>query len=588
MSSSTKDDKEGIKVLGVHGNYFQPEGVVHESSAALVDGGKLVAAISEDRLNREKGYGRYPYRSIDEVLRIGGIELEDLDKVVLSNLHPSDSNRRFLKSLISTCLDTGVLLSKKFKDFLWFWTYNAFKTGKLVSFEHAGKRLDVEVEYGHHHLNHAASAYYASPFDRAMVITLDGGGDGSDGGAFIGDGRTLERFIDIPHNQSPGTMYSALTYDLGFKRHRHEGKVTGLAAYGDPDPSKLGLHELIRYHSGKHRFISRAIARHQKDLNTPSPYFAPLLKSHSKEDLAAVVQELFERETLAFIRDAHQEAEKRGYAFDRVCLAGGCFANVRLNQKVHELPFVDNIFVFPAMGDEGLSAGAALLGYHRQEGVPEGVEVSTLGDAYLGGSFGKERIEKALREQGLTPESPDELESEVGRLLAEGKVIGRYNDRMEYGPRALGNRSILGAPFDSEVNDWLNEQLDRTEFMPFAPSILEEKAADYFEGYRSDHKAAELMTVTYDVKQEKQEEIPAVVHVDGTARPQVVKKEVNPSYHRIIEAFQEHSGCPVILNTSFNMHEEPIVYTPEDAVRAFLESRLDYLAIGDYLVPYPS
>jgi carbamoyltransferase len=246
----------------------------------------------------------------------------------------------------------------------------------------------------------------------------------------------------------------------------------------------------------------------------------------------------------------------------------------------------DNVFIFPAMGDGGLSAGAALY-YYYQNFSRSDKKMSELEHVYLGGAFSEIEMETALKERNLTYAKFENIEEEVGRLLARGKVVGRFNGAMEYGPRALGNRSILAAPFDPGINDWLNKKLKRTEFMPFAPSLTEEAAGKYLVGYRSEHKAAEFMTITYDINPDLREKIPAVVHVDNTARPQVVKKEVNESYYKIIKSFEKYTGVPVILNTSFNIHEEPIVYTPNEAIKGFLEAKLDYLAMGPFLVPLP-
>ena len=389
--------------------------------------------------------------------------------------------------------------------------------------------------------------------------------------------------IAVPHFQSPGTMYSAITHDFGFTRHRHEGKVTGLAAYGTPSRDAMGLTSLITYDATRHRFRSPAIARHHRNLNTISPYFGRLLARVSREDLAATVQDIFETVILAFIQDAVAVAARHGFTTRNICLAGGCFANVKLNQHIRELPGVENVYVFPGMGDGGLAAGAAIQRYY--DAVPGASRsVAKLSHVYLGRSFSEADMEQALQSAGLAYTRPDDVEKEIARLLAATKVVGRFNGAMEYGPRALGNRSILAAPFDASINDWLNKKLRRTEFMPFAPSMTPEGARAYLEGYRDDHVAADFMTITYEIAAGMAAKIPAVVHVDNTARPQVVRKDVNPSYHRIIEAFGELTGVPVILNTSFNIHEEPIVYTPQDAIKGFLDSRLDYLSLGPFLV----
>jgi carbamoyltransferase len=572
-------------ILGINANYFNKEGVVHESSVALLKNGKIVAAIAEERLSRKKGDGRYPHLAIDEVLKITNTKIGEVEKVVISNLHPTQNSYEYLKSLFSTFFDTGVFLGKQIKTFSWYWIYNKFKTPQKVNFEYKGKVYPILVEFSNHHTGHAASAYYASPFDDALVVTIDGGGDGLDGTVFVGEGTKMHKLINIPHHQSPGTMYSAITNDLGFRRLRHEGKITGLAAFGNPDYKRLGLENLIRYDSKKHRFISKQIAKHHVDLQSKSEYFFPLLQKYSKEDLAASTQAIFEDVIIEFIKDAVTVANKKGYKTANICLAGGCFTNVKLNQHIIETGLFDNIFIYPAMGDEGLAAGAALNSYYNSNQLND-KHNSVIDNVYLGGEFSDSEIEHALKEFSLTYERHEDVEVVLGKLLADGKIIGRYNGRMEYGPRALGNRSIIGAPFDHKINDWLNDKLNRTEFMPFAPSVLEENAADYFEGYKSNQIAADFMTITYNVKPGMKEKIPAVVHVDNTARPQIVRKATNPSYHKIISEFFKHSGCAVVLNTSFNIHEEPIVYTPQDAIRGFLYSELDYLALGNYVVAF--
>lgn len=570
-----------MKILGIHGNFLNKEWV-NESSVSLVVDGKLVACVAEERISRVKVDGSFPAKAISNVLEIAGLKIEDIDSVAITSLHPTQTNKRYLKSAISTYFDTGVFLGKKIKQFGWNYIYNALKAPKNIVGKVEGK--EFQLQHFDHHLCHAAGAYYCSPFDKALVITLDGGGDGLDGGAYIGDGSKLERFIDIPHFQSPGTMYSAITHDLGFKRHRHEGKITGLAAFGNPDIKKIGLENLIKYNKNKHRFISKGIALHHKDLLGKSPYFGPLLDKVSKEDLAAVTQEIFEKEVLAFVKDAYEVAQTKGYKFNKICLAGGCFANVKLNQRIFQLGFFDDIYVFPAMGDDGLSAGAALLEYYKKN-PSSAKSKSNQEHVYLGAKFSDEQIKTALESFKLKYERFDDIEVKVAELLAKSKVVARYNSNMEYGPRALGNRSVIAAAFDKSINDWLNKKFKRTEFMPFAPSMIVETANEYLENYNGEI-AADFMTITYDIKKGMAEKIPAVVHVDNTARPQIVRKETNPSYHKIISEFHKLTGIGVVLNTSFNMHEEPIVYTPEDAIRGYIDAQLDFLAIGNYLVDF--
>lgn len=566
-------------ILGVHGNVLNVDGVVNESSACIVKDGEIIAAVAEERISRLKVDGKFPYQAIEEVLKIADISIDNVDYVACTTIHPYENSKKYLDSAISTFKDTGVMLKNKLKSFGYFTLYNKLKAKKEFNITLLNKTFTVE--HNDHHYCHAAGAYYASPFDDALVITLDGGGDGLDGGAYIGHKASLNRFIEIPHFQSPGTMYSALTHDLGFKRHRHEGKITGLAAYGNPDPKRLHLEDLLKYDPNKKRFISKQVAAHHKDLLSKSDYFYPLLSEHSKEDLAAVTQAIFEDEVVNFVVDAYNTACEKGHKPKNICLAGGCFANVKANQKIFDTQLFDDIFVFTAMGDDGLSVGAALMSYYRHS-KSSGKSHSQIEHTYFGPEFSDEEIKSGLDEYKLKYERYDDVEEKIGELLADGKIVARFNGRMEYGPRALGNRSILGAPFDSDINNWLNEKLNRTEFMPFAPSILEEYANDYLVNY-GDEKAAEFMTMTYDIKPGMKEKIPAVVHIDNTARPQIVKKTVNESYHKIITSFYNKTKIPVVLNTSFNMHEEPIVRSPSDAIRGFIDGKLDYLAIGNYI-----
>lgn len=578
------ENAKGFTVLGVHAQFYQPEVSVNESSVSLVRDGKLISCIAQERLSRKKVDGRFPNEAIAHTLERNNLTANDIDALAITSLHPFDDSVAYAKAVASTFQDTGVLLKDKAKTFGYNALYAKLKTQKQHYYELDGKKF--QLHYTDHHMAHAAGAYYASPFDDALVITLDGGGNGLDGGAYIAQGTHIQRFIDIPHFQSPGTMYSAVTHDLGFKRHRHEGKITGLAAYGNPDVKRLGLENLIRYDNNKHRFVSKGIAEHHKNLLGKSGYFGPLMDKFPREDLAAVCQQIFEDETRKFVLDAVQVAKTMGFESKNICLAGGCFANVKLNQRILDLEPFENLFVYPAMGDDGLSGGAALYHYYLlNPDAPR--EASKIENTYLGFDFTEAQMEEALKEFGLKYERFDPVEEEIARLLAAGKIVARYNGRMEYGPRALGNRSILGAPFDKDVNNWLNEKLQRTEFMPFAPSCTFEAAPDYFVGWKPEHKAAEFMTITYDIHEGMAEKIPAVVHVDNTARPQVVRKDINPSYHRIIERFGELSGVPVVLNTSFNMHEEPIVYTPSDGIRGFLDGKLNVLAMGPFIVHHP-
>lgn len=418
-----------------------------------------------------------------------------------------------------------------------------------------------------HHDTHAANAFYASQFDTALVVTFDGYGSGNCGGIYTAGPDGLKALIKFPFPNSLGIFYEHVTSGLGFKPSRHEGKIVGLAAYGNPkhladvllarfDTADGG----IRIRNGLNHFFTRALAEH-----------------FAKRDVAAAYQHVLEevaRRTVAYW------VGKSGLT--NVVMSGGVNANVKLNQRIREIPGVTGIFVYPNMGDGGCGTGAAMLAFGHGN-----IRRGPLENVYYGPDYSDADIKRALDAAELRYERHDDVEDKVGELLAGDSIVGRFNGRMEYGPRALGNRSVLYPAKEPEVNQWLNQQLGRTEFMPFAPAALMEAGPRLFKNLSGCEKAAEFMTVTFDCTDEMKRLCPAAVHVDGTARPQLVSDRTNKSFYRIIKAYEARSGIPSVINTSFNMHEEPIICSPEDAVRAFLLGNIDYLAAGSFVVPHP-
>jgi carbamoyltransferase len=419
-----------------------------------------------------------------------------------------------------------------------------------------------------HHDSHAANAYFMSGFDEALVITLDGYGSGLSGTASVGRGGRIERLHGVEYPHSLGTFYESVTSGLGFKPSRHEGKIVGLAAYGDPAVLRDVLLARFERTAGDFRIVE-----------SNNLYFARLLASQfPKIDVAAAYQHVLEVVASEYVAHYLQAT-----GIGNVVLSGGVVANVKLNQRLRALRGVQGIFIHPNMGDGGCGTGAALLEFARHPALSE-----RLPDAFLGPSFGEDDVRAALQRAQLVYEHHAPVEPKLAQLLAAGKVIARFNGRMEYGPRALGNRSILYHAREPEVNQWLNQRLGRTEFMPFAPATLyEHRHACYRDVDGADY-AAQFMTITFDCTESMRRDSPAAVHVDGTARPQLVTPTSNPSFHRVLSEYHALTGLPTLINTSFNMHEEPIVCSPDDAVRAFLQGNLDYLAIGDFLVPHPS
>lgn len=419
-----------------------------------------------------------------------------------------------------------------------------------------------------HHDTHAANAYYASPYRDALIVTLDGYGSGMCGGVYTGSEKGLRNLIRFTFPNSLGLFYEHVTSGLGFKPSRHEGKIVGLASYGNPMHLADVLLERfdtangdIKMRCGQNYYFTRALATH-----------------FAKRDVAAAYQFVLEEVTRRVVTYWLQKTGKT-----KVVVSGGVHANVKLNQRIREIPGVDGLFVYPNMGDGGCGTGAAMLVFgHDNMLRAGGYDV-----VYYGPDYTDEQIRAALDAEKLAYERLDEPEGRIAELLAQDHIIGRFNGRMEYGPRALGNRSVLYPAKEPEVNQWLNHQLARTEFMPFAPSCLAEAAPKLFHNLPGCEKTAEFMTVTFDCTDEMKGHSPAAVHVDGTARPQLVTPRSNPSYHKLISAYAAKTGIPVVINTSFNMHEEPIVCSPTDAVRAFLLGNVDYLAIGNFLVPHP-
>ena len=427
--------------------------------------------------------------------------------------------------------------------------------------------LEGKLKRFNHHDTHAANAFYSSGYDEALLVTLDGYGSGNCGGVYEGNSAGLTPLIKFSFPNSLGQFYEMVTSALGFKPGRHEGKIVGLAAYGNPDVLGPILRDRFVIEDGDIRI--RASMNY---------YFArALAQKYAKRDVAAAYQHVLEQVTKEV---CEYWVNKTGLS--NVAVSGGVNANVKLNQRIHEIDGVDSVFVYPNMGDGGCGTGAAMLAFDK------GTRSKPVDTVYHGPSYTAEDIEKELQSENLQYDKPSNLEEAAGALLAKNHIVARFNGRMEYGPRALGNRSVLYSAHDPQVNLWLNHQLGRTEFMPFAPAVLDSEKYNLFLNCQGCEKTSEFMTITFDCTDEMAEKCPAAVHVDKTARPQFVSERTNESFHKIISAYHELTGVPAVINTSFNMHEEPIVCSPKDAVRAFLLGNIDYLAIGDYLVPHPN
>ncbi len=567
------------------------------SGAALIEDGEIVAAVNEESIVRLKLARGFPRASIGEVLRLTETGPADVDAVGVTGLsmelreevtdwpgwfEARSEDRDLHSAFFRAASSFGGLAAKvpllKRAYYGVRAPLHGHRRRRIREIVRDELGIDAPLRFYHHHFAHATSAYYTCGFDEALVVTMDGGGDGHSSHVYDVERGTFALLNTADSYDSLGNYYAYVTAICGYKAKRHEGKITGLAARGEPRYREL-LRSMITCEDGRLRnrgqvLFSKAVERIESAL--PSGW--------CPEDLAASIQAAAEDVARDYVGHWVRATGRRN-----VALAGGVFANVRINEEILRIPGVERVFVHPGMSDGGLAVGG---GYACENELARRARrphrARPLPHVYLGNDYGEREILAALEAGGLEHSRPSGgIEERVGELLSEGKVVARFAGRMEYGPRALGNRSILYQPGDPSVNDWLNELLKRTEFMPFAPACLAEAATDLFVDPEGGLDAARFMTITFHCTPWMAERCPGVVHVDGTARPQLVRREDNPSFHRIIEAYRERTGVPVIINTSFNMHEEPIVRSPEDAVRAFLQSSLDYLAIGDFLVPGP-
>jgi len=572
-------------ILGIHDAI--------DSAVALIENGKIMVAIAEERLTREKlAYG-FPREGIRAVLRLAEIDPKDIECVAVATKNNYfvneivpfkgwyETRNGFLRPLFLSAASTfsRLAVSVPFLESTYYrvrypvFVHRRWKIGQVLRTEFG---INCPVKFIDHHLAHACSAYYSSGYNEATVVTLDGGGDGLSSRVYSVRRGVFEKLNEISSLDSIGNFYSYVTYMLGFKTHRHEGKITGLAAYGRPVYQDI-FDSIVSIRNGRimnsSKLFGSAALDHIKTL---------LPNDYSKADVAASIQQQLEEVVTQYVS---YWINKSGIS--QLALAGGVFANVKLNQRLHELDEVGNIFIHPAMGDDGIAVGGGLALYYMCDSDrkrKDGQIPRCLSHVYCGPEFTNEEIKYELNRNGLAYTFHQDIEGTIAKLLSEGHVVARFNGKMEYGPRALGNRCILYQATDPTVNDWLNRNLKRTEFMPFAPSTLSEHANECYLNISGAEDAARFMTITFQSSEWMKERCPGVVHVDGTARPQLVNRDDNPSYYKIIDEYRKLTGLPSIINTSFNIHEEPIVCTPSDAIRAFQIGHLDFLAIGNYLV----
>ena len=584
-----------MRILGISAFY-------HDSAAALLEDGRIVAAAQEERFTRRKHDPAFPVHAVRYCLAEAGSSLSQVDRVVFYD-------KPFVK--FERLLETYLALSPRgYKTFrmaipLWLREKLFLKDLLLKELRKLGAGWNEALLFSEHHLSHAASAFFASPFREAVVLTMDGVGEWATTSAAIGRDNRLEVQKEIHFPHSLGFLYSAFTYYTGFKVNSGEYKVMGLAPYGEPRYRDRILEHLIDVKADGSFRLDMRYFDFCTGLTMTSPRFHELFGGPPRKpdqlltarhmDLAASVQAVTEEVVLRLARSLRQET-----GIGNLCLAGGVALNCVANGKVLRDAAFDRIWIQPAAGDAGGALGAALAGYYLQLGQTRHANGDLMHGAFLGPEFPQHDIEERLRRSGARYEVLDDgaLIDRAAHDLAESKALGWFQGRMEFGPRALGNRSILGDPRSPGMQKNLNLKIKyRESFRPFAPSVLRERVADWFEldcdspymllvadvvkPRRREMSAHERRLFGIDKLNVPRSDIPAVTHVDYSARVQTVHKDTNPRYHALLERFNEKTGCPVLVNTSFNVRGEPIVCTPEDAFRCFMGSELDSLAVGN-------
>jgi len=547
----------------------------------LFEDGRLRYALNEERLSRTKNHTGFPFLALARLQSDCRVALADMDMVALAGYcgMTVDVEERLWGSLFGSWFTRASrydwLLANRFVGDAERLAYHPFRQVALrLRLRQLG--YPGPVRFVEHHVAHAATAYYSAPDDLkdgSAILTIDAAGDGVSATVSEPDrAGGLRRIAATPIYDSIGAFYQAITKLLGFRILRHEGKITGLAAYGDPTRLSSAFDGLFTLSEDGLRFRNRSRSFGEAMVAT----LRSRVGDASREDVAAAGQRLLED-----VVAGHATAVCRRTGARHLLVAGGVFANVRLNQRLHELPGVEGVFVFPHMGDGGLAVGAALHVLRRFDAD------LALPGLYLGPEHGEDEIRRVLESSGFPFHRSEDVEMEVAKRLAARQVVARFAGRMEFGPRALGHRSVLYSAVDPAVNQWLNERLRRSEFMPFAPMTLAEEADRCYRGIGGSRRSASFMTMTFDCTPTMRAEAAGVVHVDGTARPQCLAAADDPAGHRLLTLYRELTGEHTLVNTSFNLHEEPIVGSPEDAVRSFAEARLDALAIGPFIVPRP-
>jgi carbamoyltransferase len=587
-------------ILGISAYY-------HDSAACLIQNGNILSAAQEERFSRIKNDAAFPEKSIKYCLEQASITLSKVDHIIYYE-------KPFLKfeRLLETHLAFAPFGVKSFLKAMPLWLkeklyFKKMLTKALQQIDPEWKNNGNNILFTEHHQSHAASAFYPSPFDKAIILTVDGVGEWATTSVSKGDGSTIENISHINFPHSIGLLYSAFTYYLGFKVNCDEYKVMGLAPYGKPLYADVILKELIHVKEDGSFRLNMKYFTYATGLTMTGNKFDQLFKNPVRQpkaeltvfhmNIAASIQQATEFVMLKLTTRLYQQ-----YKQDNLCLAGGVALNCVANGKILKQSGFKNIWIQPAAGDAGGALGAALAVYHEHLKQPRIIEPKdSMHNALLGPEYTAEEIKQTLSNHSLKFEElpDDELYNAIAQEIAAGKVIGRFKGRMEFGPRALGARSIIADPRNSTMQSVLNNKIKfRESFRPFAPAVLEQYADEYFDlgapspymllvaKVREEKRKSSIEDQQDPLKKINQERsvVPAITHLDYSARLQTVNPNQHPDLYKLIDAFYKETGCPMVINTSFNRMDEPIVCTPEDAILCFLNTEIDVLAIGNFLV----
>lgn len=556
----------------------------NDSGSVLIVDGEIKCAVNEERFSRKKLTRAFPIKSIQYVLESNNLTVKDVDFIGCGAWNGIDRVATFpqliediFQHLKYGAEDTQKYIFKRIKSSL-----KADQNSKLSIINELvkmGFNEDIVV-FCDHHFSHALTAYCCSPFKKALVMTADGRGDFRSITLWKTDDSCELKLIDqVTELASPGAFYGFITKYLGFIPDWHEGKTTGLSALGKYSNAYNILKKGFYYDQSIQSIRSNIGEYYLPFLSAELPVLSELLEPFSKEDIAFAAQKILE-EVLVSLLMKHIKNEKPDSV--NICLAGGCFANVKLNYEIFSMVPIKNIYVFPHMGDGGNALGGALNIARNKTNKTH----FSMQNVFLGPDYSDEQILAELKGHNLSFKkiNSEEKADIISEKIANGEVVGWFQGKMEYGPRALGSRSILVEAKSLEITKQLNDRLQRTDFMPFAPVTIDTWAEKCFFDWKPDHIASRFMTVCYKCTPLLKEKCPAVVHCDNTARPQVVFKNDNPDYYNTIKLYINKTGNPAIINTSFNFHEKPIVMTPHDAIECYIKKYITVLILGNYLI----